>query len=166
MIKKLKNLLFCDKADSEPPRRLVQGCSITPEPDEAELAAQAILEIMAGLDSRENRNNQDTPGNQTPRSSEYYLKLANRVRQAHADAKRRATRYVAFCEQELRKKDIPIFGKNSIAQMEVELYKRLDVVEREDGELKRRWQHCLAEVTVRMMQANQVQDVTDEPENH
>ena len=37
--------------------------------------------------------------------------------------------------------------------LEAELYKRVDTVEREQGDLKRRWQHCLADIIVRRMKA-------------
>ena len=77
---------------------------------------------------------------------------ADRIRQAHAKAELRTRRFVAWCEQELKRDDIPLDGKDSLAQMETELYKRIDTVDREGGELKRRWQHCLAEIIVRRMQ--------------
>jgi hypothetical protein len=79
--------------------------------------------------------------------------LANRMRLAHDQATMRAMRFLAWCEQELPKHDLPLEGKDSLQQMEVELYKRIDTVERAGGELKRRWQHCLAEVIVRQMTA-------------
>lgn len=61
-------------------------------------------------------------------------------------------RFVTWCEQELEKRDLPIEGKGSLAQMEAELYKRIDTIERVGGELKHRWQHCLATVIVRRME--------------
>ena len=60
---------------------------------------------------------------------------------------------MAFCEQELQKPSLPLSGPGSLGLLEAELYNRIDVIERRGGELKRRWQHCLATVIVRMMQA-------------
>lgn len=70
-------------------------------------------------------------------------------------------RFVAFCEQELQKPSLPLSGPGSLGLLEAELYKRLDVIERRGGELKKRWQHCLATVIVRRMQA---EGTTDEKE--
>ena len=72
-------------------------------------------------------------------------------------------RFLAFCEQELRKPHLPAYGDGSLGLLEAELYKRLDIVEHEGGELKRRWQHCLATVTVRLMQATHHEDAEPSP---
>jgi hypothetical protein len=88
------------------------------------------------------------------RDAAYYRRLAERIRLARDQATLRTMRFVTWCEQELEKRDLPIEGKGSLAQMETELYKRIDTIERVDGELKRRWQHCLATVIVRLMQAD------------
>lgn len=140
--------------DEEPVPLRIEGipeAPFTQEPDDAELAAQAVLEMMSGKKAQslqKTPNNQDVPNNQT---SAYYHALADRIREAHRSSVLRTVRFVAFCELELQKPDLPLYGKDSIAQMERELYKRIDVIEREGGELKRRWQHCLAEVTVRLI---------------
>ena len=75
------------------------------------------------------------------------------MREAREATRLRVTRFLAFVEQELKKPHLPTYGAGSLGLLEAELYKRIDIVEREDGELKRRWQHCLALVTVRLMDA-------------
>jgi len=119
----------------------------TAEPDDAELAAQAVLEMMANQSNRSNRSNQSN------RTTAYYQQLADRIREAHAKAARQATRFIYNCELMLQNRHLPLYGGGSVQMLETELYKRIDIIEREGGELKRRWQHCLAEVTVRLMNA-------------
>jgi len=143
------------KADAAPQPLRIEGvpeAPFTPEPDDAELAAQAVLELM----TRGGQSNRNTPSNQnnpTAQTADYYRQLADRIREAHAKAARQATRFIYNCELELRKPRLPLYGPGSVQLLETELYKRIDVVDREGGELKRRWQHCLAEVTVRLMDA-------------
>ena len=154
----------------------VKPAPLTPEPDDAELAAQALLESMCDVRSRKedvrdaaDDAHQPIPADAPTRSlssishqpskshqpsvrdAAYYRRLAERIRLARDQATLRTMRFVTWCEQELEKRDLPIEGKGSLAQMEAELYKRIDTIERVDGELKRRWQHCLATVIVRSM---------------
>lgn len=139
----------------------------TPEPDDAELAAQAVLEMMSALSNRNarsnqgNRNAQSDQSNERTQSAGYYRQLADRIREAHIRAVQQATRFIYNCELMLQNKHLPLYGEKSLQMLEVELYKRIDVVEREGGELKTRWQHCLAEVTVRLMN-----DTTPEEKPH
>ena len=139
---------------------------LTPEPDDAELAAQAILEMMAAPSNSPKGERKDTAARPIPSPlgedgrGLYYRQLATRIREAYKDSALRATRFVAYCEQELRRKKLPLTGAGSLGLLEPELYKRIDIVEREGGELKSRWQRCLAEVTLRMMD-----DIRDNPEN-
>ena len=79
------------------------------------------------------------------------MRSADKIRAAHIAAEQRTTRFVAWVEEELKNPNLPMSGPGSLALIEAELYKRIDTIEREGGELKRRWQHCLAEVTVRLM---------------
>lgn len=147
------------RTDAAPQPLRIEGipeAPFTPEPDDAELAAQAVLELM----TRGDQSNRNTPSNQT---SAYYRQLADRIREAHAKAARQATRFIYNCELELRKPRLPLYGAGSVQLLETELYKRIDVVEREGGELKTRWQHCLAEVTVRLMNA-QPQELSESSE--
>ena len=153
------------KADAAPQSLRIEGvpeAPFTPEPDDAELAAQAVLELM----TRGGQSNRNTPSNQnnpTAQTADYYRQLADRIREAHAKAARQATRFIYNCELELRKPRLPLYGPGSVQLLETELYKRIDVVEREGGELKTRWQHCLAEVTVRLMNA-QPQELSESSE--
>ena len=152
------------KADATPQPLRIEGipeAPFTPEPDDAELAAQAVLELMQAP--------QPPKGAQAPKPPKggcsleeappsggwgaYYRQLASRIREAHAKAARQATRFIYNCELMLKNRHLPLYGSGSVQMLEAELYKRIDIIEREGGELKRRWQHCLADVTVRLMDA-------------
>ena len=159
------------RTDAAPQPLRIEGvpeAPFTPEPDDAELAAEAVLELMT-RGNQSNRSNQSTQSNQntqnnpTAQTADYYRQLADRIREAHAKAARQATRFIYNCELELRKPRLPLYGPGSVQLLETELYKRIDVVEREGGELKTRWQHCLAEVTVRLMNA-QPQELSESSE--
>jgi hypothetical protein len=149
----------------------VKSAPLTPEPDDAELAAQALLESMVSsdkfFDERSGKAERQDSSSSTSeaakpsvkvqdskpetRDAAYYRRLAERIRHAQDQATLRTMRFVTWCEHELEKRDLPIEGKGSLAQMEAELYKRIDTIERVGGELKHRWQHCLANVIVRCM---------------
>ena len=129
---------------------------LTPEPDDAELAAQALLEVMANPAVVQEGEGKPEPDEKPEAlTAAYYQRLARqmaeRERQARDQATLRTMRFLAWCEQELKKPDLPMEGKGSLRQMEVELYKRIDTVERVGGELKTRWQHCMAQAIVRQM---------------
>lgn len=178
-IMKIRNIFHRkDKEPDEP--QPIEGAArvpMTAEPDEAELAAQALLEVMierkaakkkakkvakkseVQSDEKTDSKTEDTDNSQTV---EYYERLADRIRMAYEASRRRAMRFLSFCEQELQKRNIPAYGNGSIALLEVELYKRIDIVEREGGELKKRWQECLAEVTLRLMEADEKRKAEDE----
>lgn len=157
---------------------------LTPEPDDAELAAAALLELLVSsgksqVSSKHARKRPEAKGSttaepetlrsalplgssknlkpktsdDTARDARYYRHLADRIRQTREVQRQRCVRFLAFVEQELRKRHLPVYGDGSLGLLEAELYKRMDIVDREGGELKRRWQHCLAEVTVRLMKA-------------
>lgn len=145
----------------------VKPAPLTSEPDDAELAAQALLESMCDVRSKKEDVRDAAADTHQPssiihqpskspqpsvRDAAYYRRLAERIRLARDQATLRTMRFVTWCEQELEKRDLPIEGKGSLAQMEAELYKRIDTIERVDGELKHRWQHCLATVIVRRME--------------
>ena len=142
---------------------------MTMEPDKAELAAQALLEVM--LDKQKRRRKKvdayedpDKAGKSvesgepdkpdTLQTSKYYHQLSDRIRQAYASSRQRTLRFLCYCEQQLRNQDIPLFGAGSLNLLQAELLKRIDVVDRTGGEIKARWQHCLAEVTLRQMEAS------------
>ena len=141
-----------------------ENIPMTAEPDEAEIAAQAVLEIIlekkeASSKKPRKRGNTEVakaqqPQDNTEHDADYYRHLAERIREAYAAARQRALRFTCYCEQQLADPSLPLYGKGSLSLLEAELYKRLDVVEREGGDLKKRWQHCLAEVTIRLMNAS------------
>ena len=130
----------------------VKPAPLTPEPDDAELAAQALLESMVSSDKFQDSSFKIQDSKPETRDAAYYRRLAERIRLARDQATLRTMRFVTWCEHELEKRDLPIEGKGSLAQMEAELYKRIDTIERVGGELKHRWQHCLANVIVRRME--------------
>ncbi|MDY5183185.1 MAG: hypothetical protein SPK35_05725 [Prevotella sp.] len=158
----------------------IDGINETPmtmEPDKAELAAQALLEVM--LDKQKRRRKKadvseasdkagksDESGESgkpnTLQTSEYYHQLSDRIRQAYASSRQRTLRFLCYCEQQFRNQDIPLYGADSLNLMQAELYKRIDVVDREGGDIKARWQHCLAEVTLRQMEASARSDEAEE----
>ena len=109
-----------------------------------------------------------------PHDAAYYQELSGRIKLAHEQERRSAMRYVAYVEQELARvkgERLKVQGSRlrvqdsglrvqdssnhepctmnheseSIATLERGLYKHQDAVEREGGELLRRWQKCLAE---------------------
>ncbi len=149
------------------PPLMIEGTHtyLTPEPDDAELSAMAILEMMSGTRNAKSEKTGGAPigSSNAERDSTYYHALAERIREARRASALRTTRFVSFCEQELKKRELPVSGPGSLELLQVELYKRIDIVEREGGELKRRWQHCLAEVTVRLM-GNAEKDELSEPQ--
>ena len=179
---KIRNLFHRKRKEPDEPQT-VEGAErvpMTAEPDNAELAAQALLEVMIERKAvkrkakrvskkskkPEAQSNEKTDGKtENPadlQTAEHYLQLADRIRLAYASSRQRTQRFLSFCEQELQRRDIPAYGKGSIALLEAELYKRIDIVEREGGELKKRWQNCLAEVTLRLMEADKKQKAEDE----
>lgn len=141
----------------------VEDAPMTAEPDEAEIAAQAVLEIILEKEKARNKKGRkhrnaeaakaQKPQDSTEHDADYYRHLAEHIREAYAAARQRALRFTCYCEQQLADPSLPLYGKGSLSLLEAELYKRLDVVEREGGDLKKRWQHCLAEVTIRLMNA-------------
>lgn len=144
-----------EKKNTSPRPLVIEGCSttLTPEADKAETAAQAVLDILSN-DYSKSRN----PGeSRKPEmgTEEYYSQLLHRIRDGWEMEARQATRYVAYCEQQLKNTLLPV---GQLADLERELYRRLDIIEREGGELKKRWQHCLAEVTVRQMNTRSTED--------
>lgn len=147
---------------------------MTMEADNAELAAQALLEVMLDKQKRRRKKADVSDKSETSeksgesgkpntlQTSEYYHQLSDRIRQAYASSRQRTLRFLCYCEQQLRNKDIPLYGADSLNLMQAELYKRIDVVDREGGDIKARWQHCLAEVTLRQMEASARSDDEEE----
>lgn len=150
---------------------------MTMEPDKVELAAQALLEVMIDKQKRRRKKADvyEATGNAGKsgesgesgkpsflQTSEYYYQLSDRIRQAYGSSRQRTLRFLCYCEQQLRNQNIPLFGAGSLNLMQAELLKRIDVVDRVGGEIKARWQHCLAEVTLRQIEASARSDDEDE----
>lgn len=168
------------RKESETPQPLkidgVGEAPMTMEPDKVELAAQALLEVMIDKQKRrrkkadvpnksETSEKSDKSGSTKPsflQTSEYYHQLSDRIRQAYGSSRQRTLRFLCYCEQQLRNQNIPLFGAGSLNLMQAELLKRIDVVDRVGGEIKARWQHCLAEVTLRQIEASARNDDEEE----
>jgi len=124
---------------------------LTPEPDDAELAAQALLENMANPHPASPREGEkEAPPSGDERGASYYHALANRIRTARSAEARLTMRLLASVEEQLA--EPTALYKGQWGDTERKLYRAMDVAEREGGELHRRWQHCLAEVLVRQME--------------
>ena len=135
----------------------VKPAPLTPEPDDAELAAQALLESLASPEQNRNndipdyRNNGKQDGKTAqPRDAAYYHALADRIRTARTAEARLVMRLLASVEEQLA--EPTALYKGQWGDTEHKLYRAMDIAEREGGELHRRWQHCLANVLVRRME--------------
>lgn len=133
----------------------VKPAPLTPEPDDAELAAAALLELLVSsgksqVSSKHARKSPEAKG----ATAAYYHALADRIRAARDDSRRRTLRFVAWAEGQLALPSLPVTGPGSLQLIERELLKRVDIIEQMGDRLKQRWQHCLAIVTVRLMQAD------------
>lgn len=159
---------------------------MTPEPDDAEKAAAALLDSLS--DDRENRAKEiDTFSPDGEAGRGLYLALSERIREGREMEERVCLRWLTYCEQQLKAhKTLPVREGSSGAKntsearlssptgeredgllfsLQRELYARQDIADRVGGELKNRWQHCLAEVTVRLME-NTENDNQNDNENH
>lgn len=175
-----RNIFFRQNRQKEPetPQTLkidgVGEAPMTMEADNAELAAQALLEVMLDKQKRRRKKSDVSDKSETSeksgesgkpntlQTSEYYHQLSDRIRKAYASSRQRTLRFLCYCEQQLRNQDIPLYGADSLNIMQAELYKRIDVVDREGGDIKARWQHCLAELTLRQMEASARSDEAEE----
>lgn len=139
---------------------------MTAEPDSAELSCEALLRYWAcaeeGMKGEKELSKEEIRQGITEKSREYYGMIAKRIRHAHTQSVLRALRFVSFCEQELMRDDLPLEGPESLELLNKELYKRVDTVEREGGDLKQRWKRCLAMVTVRIMEKKNLISPSDD----
>ena len=178
--------IFRRKVMKDPVRTLrIDGVKtvMTPAPDDTELAAQALLESLAGAsgstvqgsrfkvkDQKKGRKQNHEP---EAKDAAYYKQLSEKIRKAHELERRAAMRYVAYVEQQLKlvqgsgfrvqdssnhepltvshqPSDIS-HQPSDIVTLEHGLYQHQNTVEREGGELLRRWQKCLAECILKQM---------------
>ena len=140
----------------------VKPAPLTAEPDDAELAAQALLESLSpdpspGLSSSPSPVERGalpiqggTRGTEGQKGAAYYHALADHIRTARTAEARLVMRLLASVEEQLSEPTALYRGQ--WADTEHKLYRAMDVAEREGGELHRRWQRCLAEVLVRQME--------------
>jgi hypothetical protein len=141
------NIFHRKRFKPEPKSLRIDGVStkMTPKPDDAELAAQALLEHMSDGSSdkkhKRTKGKVEKPKDGTP---EHYQQLSGKIKEAHAQEARDAQRYLAYTEQEL--KEHP--SMEQLIEIERGLYQHQDAADREGGELKSRWQHCLAQCTM------------------
>lgn len=119
----------------------VKAPEMTARPDDAELAAQALLEHKSEPKGHKKKAKAKQPKEGTP---EFFEQMSGKISDAHAAEARNALRYLAYTEQELKENPTP----EQLAEIEKGLYALQDTAEREGGDLKKRWQHCMAEVTV------------------
>ena len=156
--------IFKKKREQKPKQLRIDGCktTMTPQPDDAELAAQALLENLSekehkGKAKRNKKSDTRVAKPSEPvRDAAYYRQLSEKIRASRAAEARLTMRYLAYCEEQLALPKELYVGQ--IGEMEQELYNRQTVAQREGGKLLRRWQHCLAEVIVRQMSAAQTDD--------
>ena len=132
----------------------VKAPEMTAKPDDAELAAQALLEHKSQpKKAGEKKTKAKQPKEGT---AEYYQQMSSKIKAAHEQEARDAQRYLAYTEQEL--KESP--SMDQLIEIESGLYQYQDAAEREGGELKKRWQRCLAQVMV--LQTKDIPDTIDD----
>lgn len=145
----IKKILCRRKQFKPQPKQLrIDGvkATLTPTPDDAELAAQALLESRIYGDKEPRRKSKTAKrDNNQPHDAAYYRNLSEKIKESHAADARSATRFVAYCEGQLKDQ------ASDFAELEYGLFKWQDTVEREGGELLKRWQKCLAECILRGM---------------
>ncbi len=141
---RLFNNFFRRKVMKAPVRTMrIDGVSIkmTPKPDDAELAAQALLEHMIEPKAKRRAKSAKEKTVDTTPSPAYYKQLGAKMREAHAAEARSCMRYLAYAEEELQQRP----SREQMAEIEHGLYQFQSCVEREGGALKSRWQHCATE---------------------
>ena len=152
------------KPSTLPPEPLtIEGIApapMTPEPDEAEQAAAALLESEAErrnhgkTESRKSVNPKIRKSVNPAKSPAYYQALAHRIREGREMEERACRRWLTYCEQQLIQGSGFRFQDSTeglLLSLERGLYDRQDIAQRAGGDLFRRWQHCLAEVTIRLI---------------
>lgn len=126
--------------------------TLTPKPDDAELAAQALLESKLRPTPGPSPEGMGVNRKHAEGTLEYYQDLSEKIKAAHEQERRAAMRYVAYVEEQLST-PLSTQGGAGGGSLERGLYQHQDAVEREGGELKQRWQKCLAELTVMEMES-------------
>ena len=163
--------IFRRKKQKPQPKQLrIDGCktTLTAEPDDAELAAQALLESSLSHGTNKPHDPHETNGAST-HDTAYHRAVSEKIIAARQQETRSTMRFLAYCEQQLKmydgrgkKADGSISEHTALNELEQGLYRHQDCIEREGGDLKRRWQKCLATVIVRQMSATDSTDDTEE----
>ena len=169
------NKIFRRKTFKPQPKQLrIDGVrtALTPQPDDAELAAQALLEsrIYGDKDQRKAAKKKKASDlrpqtSDQPHDAAYYQQLSEKIRTAHEQERRMAMRYVAYVEEQLST-PLSTQGGAGGGSLERGLYQHQDAVEREGGELLRRWQKCLAECLLLEIKTKTNTDLTDDADEH
>ena len=112
--------VFNKKQEPKPLRvEGVKPAPMTAEPDDAEIAAQALLEKMSEVKgARKDPRKDPHKDSHKDHDAKYFKDLAARIRLAHEAARQRTQRFLAFCEQELKKHDLPKEGPGSLGLLE------------------------------------------------
>ena len=154
--------IFSRKASGDIPVLAITGISqapMTAEPDDREIAAQALMESLLSGKEREGRQ-KEMPDKGT---KEYYLVISERVKKAYNNVTLEARRFLVFSEQELKREDLPLEGEGSLETLETILSKCLNTIDREGGDLMQRWKQCQADVTVRKLTATSTMFLDEQP---
>ena len=124
---------------------------VTAKPDDAELAAQALLEHMSEPKGKKPKKAAQ-PKEGTP---EHYQQLSGKIKEAHAQEARDAQRFLAYTEQELKQNP----SMEQLIEIESGLYGLEETIKREQGELKKRWDKCLAQCMVLLLKDNTASEI-------
>lgn len=123
----------------------VKAPVMTPKPDDAELAAQAVLEHMSEKGHKPEKKAKEKQAKEgTP---EFYQQMSGKIKEAHAQETRDAMRYLSYTEQELKENP----SMDQLIEIERGLYQYQDCIEREQVDLKKRWNNCMAQVMVLLL---------------
>lgn len=131
---------------------------LTPEADEAEMAAWALLELQRNPGTAAAKSAAKPVATKREQSVEYYRDVARRKREAEQAARRALMRCLAYVEQQLEHDH-----SEDVLELEHHLFRHQQTAEREGGTLFSRWQHCLALVTVRLMGVTGEEEDGDAP---
>ena len=131
----------------------VKAPAMTPGPDDAELAAQAVLEHMSEKGHKPEKKAKEKQAKEgTP---EFYQQMGGKIREAHESEALQAKRYLAYTEQEL--KEHP--SMEQLIEIERGLYQHQDAADREGGDLKKRWNNCLSMVMVLLLKDDTASEI-------
>lgn len=123
---------------------------LTPRPDEAELAAEALLDTMTGNTATDAAA--DAPLPKDNHTITYYEALVKRIQANREREERMSQRVIVYCEEQLAKATT---DKHLPFDLERELFTVQATVEKMQGELFSRWQYCLAKITMAQMKASE-----------